>query len=357
MLSSSNNLNNQESHQNAYGSSGTSPTAANGTVRVHLFGVGLVGSELLGRLPETCRLVAVTDSSATVHVEAGLDPVAIRDFKRAGVPLAGHARGDVIARDAALRRVGADLVIDAMPSDPRRAESHRAWASTVIDSGAALAMASKQALKGAAGEWIRPDLRDRVGLNAVLGGTGDRLQAEIAELREDAVACAVAGSATSTLIIDAIERGARVDQGIERAERAGVLEPDPELDFRGEDAAVKLAIVAGALWGGRVDASAISREDLRDLDPDLLVERALRGSTTRLVGRATRGGDLSLRYEEVPRSTALAIGLGEVAYAYELGSGETRVHRGQGVGPAGTAEALAADVERLASGVVRARRQ
>jgi homoserine dehydrogenase len=75
-------------------------------------------------------------------------------------------------------------------------------------------------------------------------------------------------------------------------------------------------------------------------------ERAARGLTTRLVGRARRDGALTLRYEPLPRTSPLAVGAGRVAYLYDLG-GEHRVHTGAGVGAEGTADAVLFDLPRL----------
>ncbi len=312
--------------------------------------MGQVGQALLDRFDELpCRLVGVTDTTATVIAARGLEPTRIAGFKRARGALAGHARGRVLSRREALEASGAEIVVDALPSDPALAGEAASWGEEVLAGGLSLALASKQGLRVASSRWFGPEHAARLGCNAVLGGTGRRLQLEIAELRARALECCVVGSATSTLVIEALEAGADFAAGVETARARGVLETDPELDFRGDDAAVKLAIVAGALWGSPSSASSIPREDLRSLDPDLVAERARRGSTTRLVGRASADGELRLRYEEVPRGGELEAPLGAVRYLYRLAGGESRLHEGWGVGAAGTAEALAADVAALAA--------
>jgi homoserine dehydrogenase len=129
-----------------------------------------------------------------------------------------------------------------------------------------------------------------------------------------------------------------------------VLEPDPELDLRGADAATKLALVAGALVGHAIPVDSIAAPDLRQVDVEAVRERASRGTTTRLVGRATRDGELRLSFEEVPRLSPLAIPATRVAYTYELAE-RTVVHVGDGIGPVGTARAVLRDLVRL--GAVR----
>jgi homoserine dehydrogenase len=325
----------------AWLTSGSSP----GRTRIHLHGPGKVGRALLGLLRAADhRLIAVTDSERTVHCPNGFEPRRVRDIKFRDGSLAGVA---ATVSEVGNSPVNADLVIDATPSDPVAAIGAvaRGWAA--LAAGAGLVLASKHALSRVPHEWLRPELRDRIGCNAVLGGTGLQFQDELPELRRDCVAVSISGNATSTLIIQAIEHGASLEQGVAAAAELGVLEPDPELDFRGEDAAVKLAIVSGALEGRALDPTVIPRTDLRDLDPAELRRRRAQGSTTRLIGNRNPDGSLRLVYEEVPASSPLATRTGQVVYAYRLRDGHWRHHVGYGIGPLGTAQALLADVERL----------
>jgi homoserine dehydrogenase len=148
-------------------------------------------------------------------------------------------------------------------------------------------------------------------------------------------------------VIAAIQAGASIEAGIAAAQARSLLEPDPELDLDGSDAAVKLCAVAGAVFGDAARAApalaAVRREDVRALDPSLLRERARRGATTRLVARADRAGSLAVAYEEVAAGSPLAAPPDRVVYTYELDAG-TRVHTGHGVGFRGTAQALLGDV-------------
>lgn len=144
-----------------------------------------------------------------------------------------------------------------------------------------------------------------------------------------------------------IEGGGSLADGLETARHQGVLEPDPELDLRGTDASLKLALVAGALLGRPIEPGSIEVEDLRQIDLQAVRRRQSRGPTTRLIGRVSRGGDLSLRYEAVDLGHPLAIPSSQLAYAYDLGD-ELRVHVGYGLGAEGTAAATQVDVTRLA---------
>ena len=130
------------------------------------------------------------------------------------------------------------------------------------------------------------------------------------------------------------------------------MEPDPELDLSGSDAALKLCVVANALWPNTVRFEDVTREHLRDLSPELVRQRQERGATTRLVARCDRDGNARVAYEEVALGSALATPHDRVVYTYELGgesTGAQRVHVGHGVGPIGTAKAVLYDLERLSA--------
>src|SRR5690606_18397732 len=188
----------------------------------------------------------------------------------------------------------------------------------------------------------------RVGCNAVLGGTGRRFVNELNELA-DAVGIVIVGNASTTSVVDVLERGGTLQEGVAEAQRLGYLEPDPEQDLRGTDAAVKLAIVAGAVTGRRIDPRTIACDDLRDVDPFIVRARARRGNTTRLVARFTRDGGLRVGYEEVSRESLLAVPCGQVVYEYRFARGERRFHFGTGLGADATAEAVWTEIRHIAA--------
>jgi len=323
--------------KDAFTTSGTSPTLPG----IHLVGPGAVGRELLTLLANsTAHVVAVSDSTGTLVERGGLDPATVRRHKEAG-PIAGLPAALSVPLTHALDAIGAPVVCLLLPSDASRT-GDLPWTLRALAAQRIVVSAAKHVPCA----WPALVADARFGLDAVLGGTGARLQAELAVLREGWRSAALAGSASTTLIVEVLERGGTFDDGLENARRAGVLEPDPELDLRGADAATKLALVAGVLLGRPIPVGTIAAPDLRHVDPALVRERAARGATTRLVGRATREGELSLAFEEVLRLSPLAIPATRVAYTYELAD-RTVVHVGDGIGPLGTARAVLRDLVRL----------
>jgi homoserine dehydrogenase len=323
-----------------YGSSGTSPT-------IHLVGAGPVGRAFLELLPQSgCRLIAVSDSRATVHDRAGLPALELAAWKARGRSLAARAGAEALPLETALPLIAADVVVDATPSGAATAGAAlRRWGAA-LRAGSALALASKDGVAAGARDLLAPPHGARVGIDAVLGGAGAALLRERAELARCAEIVLVA-NVTTTVLVQALERGLSFDDGVADAQRRGLLESDPELDLDGSDALTKLVIVAGALFGTELGRAAVTRQHARSLEPSLVRERAARGCTTRLVGRATRDGHLQVAYEEVAPGSPWFAPADRVVYAYRFADDSLRVHVGSGLGPAGTATALFADVQRL----------
>lgn len=318
----------------AFCCSGNSPT-------LHLIGAGVVGSALLELLPALpARLVALSDSTATVHARAGLPCRELAAFKRRGGSLADRPGAEVLPLPLALDVVDADIVIDATPTDVGRAGPAVARCRGVLDRGQALVLAAKDALAAAPGELLAH--RERLGIHAVLGGTGASLRDQLDELQPRTQSVAAVANATTTALIEELEKGSTVPQALQRARDLGLLEHDASIDLDGTDAWTKLAIVAGALWG----ATPALHHPVQ-LDPAVVRRRAEAGSTTRLVARASRAGAFEVRYEELPRTSPLAVPCDRVAYAYELDGGDRRIHIGSGLGPDGTAGALLHDLQQL----------
>jgi homoserine dehydrogenase len=338
----------------SYHTSGTSPTTTRSPERqhyqtVHLLGAGAVGRAFLARLAASRRvLVAVTDSTATLHAPAGLEPLAVAAWKAAGRPLCDHPGARALPVQQSVALADADLVVDASATELGRP----GWTEALTQAlarGSCVVLAAKAALCEAGAEWLNSEHADRIGCNAVLGGTGRQFSSELEELRSRWRAVALVGNASTTTILEAIEAGATLAEAIDTAQRLGYLEANPELDFRGVDAALKLAIVASALTGRRVDPERIPCEDIRALDLGEVAARPRRGCTTRLVARLHDNGAVRVVYEEIPRDSVLAARAGQVVYDYHLTRGERRLHVGGGIGPAPTADALWSDLQSLAA--------
>lgn len=315
---------------------------------VHLVGVGKVGQAFLGWLAGTpLRLIGATDSTATCHDRKGLCSRDIARFKADGGSLVRRSLAEALSVNLAVELVNADVVVDATPTRPGQEGEAIERGHAVLRRGGRLVLAAKDALCRASREWLNGEARGRVGCNAVLGGTGLSLTKELGELGRRCKEVVLVPNASTTAILEAVESGAAIEAGIRDAQSRGLLEADPTLDLDGSDAAVKLAIVAGALWKKPVPLDRVQRQDIRDLDTEKVCRLWRDGWATRLVARAKRGGELRVGYETLPRTSPLCTPSNRVAYGYVLDNGQLRVHIGGGLGPVETARCLLEDVLEL----------
>jgi homoserine dehydrogenase len=314
----------------------------------HLLGIGKVGLALLALPTGEVRYVAASDRSASVYGAEGLDRAAIAAHKSARRPLAALADAAPLPLDLALSIADADLVVDATPSDlaPDAVAAAVARTRRLLRAGKRIVLAAKTPLL-LASEELRA-ARDRLGIAAVFGGTGSEWLRDLGRFAPGSFTLASAPNATTTELIEAIERGGTLEDGLSAARAAGLVESDPSQDLDGRDAALKLALAARLAFGVDLDPGAIARPPIEALDPRLLRLRRSRGATTRLVGRIDRGGVASLAFEELPTGHPLAIPSRRVAWQFTGADRRSRLHLGDRVGPLGTARALAADLAEFA---------
>lgn len=329
-------------HLDAALTSGTSPGGR--PCRIHLLGAGAVGQSLLRRIAHSRHvLTGVTDTTGTISAIAGLDANGVAEWKRAGRSLAQHADFTNATWSDTIDRADADIVIDATSSDSRTG-----WAgaleSQVLERGRSLVLVAKSALAERSAGWLSGRYDGRISCNAVLGGTGYSFLRTLPALRASCNGVTIVGNATTTSIITILENGGSLSEGMNEARRLGYIEPDPELDLRGTDAAVKIAIVAGAVRSRVYDVASIPCDDIRNLDPFIVQARARRGSTTRLVARLDADGTAVVAYEEIPVDSLLAAPCGRVIYKYDIEGGDHHIYIGEGLGADATATAAWVDV-------------
>ncbi|HKG95972.1 MAG TPA: hypothetical protein VKA84_28930, partial [Gemmatimonadaceae bacterium] len=97
-------------------------------------------------------------------------------------------------------------------------------------------------------------------------------------------------TSTATVVLEAVEEGLGVAEGIARAQAMGVAEADPGYDVDGWDSAVKLCAIATVLLGVPLAPGEVAREGIRALDADAVREAKRAGRPYRLVGRVVRAG-------------------------------------------------------------------
>lgn len=116
-------------------------------------------------------------------------------------------------------------------------------------------------------------------------------------------------NSTSKLVVEAMERGGSLEDGIREAQALGVAEADPSNDIDGLDAAAKTAALANVFLDARITPRSVETGGIRDLTGETVRELARNGQTPRLVSRGERTGDgfvLRATVEILPRTDVLA---------------------------------------------------
>jgi homoserine dehydrogenase len=95
-------------------------------------------------------------------------------------------------------------------------------------------------------------------------------------------------TSTATVVLEAVEEGLSLADGVARAQALGIAESDPSYDVDGRDSAVKLCAVANVLLGGDLRPPDVAREGIGALDAEWVRAARRDGRPVRLVGEVRR---------------------------------------------------------------------
>lgn len=117
-------------------------------------------------------------------------------------------------------------------------------------------------------------------------------------------------TSTATVVLEAMERGGTIDEGVRAAQALGIAETDPGYDVDGWDSAVKLCAISSVILGRSLHPDHVHCEGLRALGAEHVRTAHRDGHPYRLVGRVSvEEGDVVARVapEQVPASSPLAV--------------------------------------------------
>ncbi|HWQ54927.1 MAG TPA: hypothetical protein VN442_14675 [Bryobacteraceae bacterium] len=116
-------------------------------------------------------------------------------------------------------------------------------------------------------------------------------------------------NSTSKIVVETMEQGGTMEDGIAEARRMGIAEADASFDLEGWDSACKTAALANVLMDARTNPMAVSTRGVTRLTPERAAALVCAGKTVRLVSRARRnasGIGLRVRAEVLDRHDVLA---------------------------------------------------
>ncbi|MBL0173322.1 MAG: homoserine dehydrogenase [Gemmatimonadaceae bacterium] len=108
-------------------------------------------------------------------------------------------------------------------------------------------------------------------------------------------------TSTATIVLEAIEEGQTLADGIARAQQLGIAEADPTYDIDGWDSAVKLCAIANVLLNGELRPHQVERTGIRELHVDAIRHAQAAGWPIRLVGDVRRDDAGVLRASVSPQ--------------------------------------------------------
>ena len=117
-------------------------------------------------------------------------------------------------------------------------------------------------------------------------------------------------TSTATVVLEAVERGGSIDDGIREAQALGIAESDPAYDVDGWDTVVKLCAMSNVILERALRPADVQRTGIRDLDPTSIRAAYRDGNPYRLVGRVSVDHDAidaRVQPEQVPAGSALAV--------------------------------------------------
>ncbi|WP_202912973.1 homoserine dehydrogenase [Acuticoccus sediminis] len=229
------------------------------------------------------RLVAVCGSRSGLFDPAGLD----------------EARFDALEEDLSgpdfVASTGADVVIEAGPSDHRTGGPGLAYLTMALEAGRDAIAVSKGALVHS-GPRLREIARGTGATLKVSGATGAALPT-IDLLDYNLRGTTVLGlegilNATTNFLLDAMmTRGVGLAEALAEAQAGGFAERDPRGDLEGWDTAYKLLILANFGLDARLTLDDVAVEGIAAITADDIATWQSEGRVPKLVGRLTREGD------------------------------------------------------------------
>ena len=115
---------------------------------------------------------------------------------------------------------------------------------------------------------------------------------------------------TTNFILSFMEHGGSLEEGILKAQQAGIAEADPSLDVDGWDPAAKTAALANVLMGADITPFDVERDGIRRITTYDAQEAVRHGKRLKLICRGHKDGNnirASVKVEEIDRDDIFAL--------------------------------------------------
>lgn len=334
-------------------------------MKIIMIGFGAVGQGLAEILRDKAadlaaqhgfqaELVAVvTRSQGALCHPGGLDAGRLLEAVRQG-GLRHYPGADALASSqdtaALIRQCEADVVIEASPSNLHTGQPALDYVYAALDSGRHVVLANKGPLVaayGALAERARRAGRRLLFEAAVMAGTPSLRLARQALAGCHITAARGILNGTTNYILTQMETGLTYEDALAQAQALGYAETDPSADVEGWDAAAKLIILSGALFGHTPAMRELDVTGITAITAEDIQAARDAGQRWKLVAQVTPDGG-SVGPVRLPLSDPLAAVAGStnaITYTTDLLGEVTLV--GVGAGRLATGFALLSDLLEL----------
>ena len=298
----------------------------NSPIKMILIGVGNIGRPFLQLVLDKADtlyyrhglrllLVGLADSSGAALSAGGISPAEALQIKAAGRGVSelaeiGHP---AMSAEQAVRQSGADLLLDASPTNLIDGQPGLGAVEAALESGMNVVCANKGPLVLAYPRLMRLAQQHGVAIRHSAAAAaacptvnlGQRDLAGCDILRVDGVY----NMTTNYILCQMADEGLTFDEALTQAQEQGIAEADPTLDVDGWDAANKLVILANSVLGTPAKLQDVAVTGIRHLQPQDLQRAQAAGSTIKLVASAIQQeGSYRFKVEpvELPASHPLA---------------------------------------------------
>jgi homoserine dehydrogenase len=324
-------------------------------LKVAIIGFGSVGKGVLKVLSRrtygTFKVVAVADSRGAVIDENGLDPALLLRQKSSGdLKRSGRTSMDVI------RELDYDILVEVTPTDARTGEPGLTYITEALKRGKHVVTSNKGPMALNYKELC--ELAKKNGalflFEATVGGAMPLFNLMRTSLAGNKITSikGIFNGTCNYILTRMADEGLPYDMVLSEAKELGIAEADPTYDVEGIDAALKLVILANAVFGMDVTLKDVDRVGISSVSLEALKLAGEAGMVIKLIGEVYPNGDervLKVGPRLVPKSHPLAVqGTLNAALIQTKLAGDIFVI-GKGAGSIETASAILSDMLYIAS--------
>ncbi|MBN1762960.1 MAG: homoserine dehydrogenase [Methanomicrobia archaeon] len=326
------------------------------TVKISIIGFGYVGAgvaEVIRRKREDIahkygmeiKIVGIADLGGIFIDESGLDEAELLKLKTGEKK---WERQDNMTTLDLIRDVEHDVMVETTPTNVITGEPGLTHIVTALESGRHVVTSNKGPLALEYSHLVNLAAKQNTELKfeASVGGAMPIISLVRSNLAGNGV-LSIQGILNGTcnyILTRMAEEGLPYEHVLKEAQELGLAEADPSKDVEGVDTAVKLVILANAVFGMNATYKDVEMAGITNITSDALQLAEEAGYVIKLIGEVNMEGGLKVRPRLVPKHDPLNVsGTLNVATIKTDLAGDITVI-GKGAGPIEAASAILADI-------------